>query len=582
MKKRFVLLSVLLLLSVLPMAGVGAIDDLLTGPQTMAQYFPAETVLFGAIRTDEAYLDQLDGLGERLIDGVDTGSVPLLTPREQLDLLLAPENLSTGQLLDLFGDYAALGYVGYDDFDGPQEALLVAEIADRAGVEALLMRLNDDFIVGSEGGYTTFLSEDDQLLIGLSDTLFIAVDDSMGLPQFPLETPLHKSDKFVAAISELPAPSYNILAYADMEVLTGDLVRDAAVSGITFETPGPLAAGFTILDENTLAIDTVQRLATPASSVTVNSIDPVFPRFIPADATVVTHATDLSGLYERLMATLTDVTAASGEPAPQVQVELALAALGLDLEADLLNWTTGDYAIFGRLDVVPVLEGLLGNQFDINNRFDVGMVIEATDAIAAQNFANTVAELMTQFTAGLEGVTITADEIAGVGVTVLETTASLDPSSFVDFDIVVGANDVIFFLATRPAAETILTGDGVLLNAPDYIAAQPYVLPNATSVWYTDGEGFLIGNGAPVIVVLALLGPAIGNIFENIIEELETAPQAAAPLAPQTIAYQTQDEVALLIEQLAAFGALVRNSTASATVTADGTTLIRLTVTYNE
>jgi hypothetical protein len=267
------------------------------------------------------------------------------------------------------------------------------------------------------------------------------------------------------------------------------------------------------------------------------------------------------------------------------------------LQDDILSWTTGDYALFTRLNVVDLAAGVVENPNvlpDLNGRFDFGLVIEATDAEKAQALAEKLGALITGALSqgNTPGVTVGSDEINGVAVTVISLEAPIAPGNTFNLDITLGASDDVFFIATRPAATSIITGDGTLASNPGYLDAQPYLLANPTSVWYADGEGLIAGLGGITLVTLALLGPAVGNTFDTIVAELETPPNLSGeatpvasptPLPPPTpVSGLTIGglDAAQVAGQLQSAVDAITSSSISSTITEAGVVLVRFAISY--
>src|SRR5690606_3532266 len=168
----------------------------------------------------------------------------------------------------------------------------------------------------------------------------------------------------------------------------------------------------------------------------------------------------------------------------------------------------------------------------LSERIDAGLVIEATDPARAAGLAASLGQFLTQMTAGQQGISVGSETVAGVETTVLGIEFPVDPTTTLAIDLLLGASDEIFFLGTRPAVERILTGDGTLPGNALYNEALALTLPNPTSLWYADGEGLLISTSVGAIVPLALLGPAIGNVFDNIVTELQAEGGMIATAVP--------------------------------------------------
>lgn len=572
MKKHiflFFLLAVLLNLTL-----VRAQDDV----SGMAGYFPANTVFFAATRTDEGFLDWLDKISN--VNAFTSAPVPTL--RDMLNDALKNANTDLDTLMAWMGDYAAFGVPGGDNPYG-QEAYTILEIADRAGAEAFFeSNMVSDYTKTSDAEYTIISSQSRDPSVAINDTLAVVYSTTFGFPLRTREARLDTSAAYKKVTGELPADAYNVLLYADPSLA----IQDADFPSDILPT-GAIALGLTILDNRTYVIDVAQLASDSKQVVTAAAIDPDFARFIPRDASAVIHATDLTALYDNLIDFARTVAAqqpANTAPDPAEQIEQTLAMIGINLREDVLSWTTGDYALFVRTDLLELTGGLVANPNvipDLNGRIDFGLVIEATDPAKAEVMARKLGLLAKQFGGSVQGLTVADDEINGVDVVVLSLDTAFSATNQFTLDIAIGASDDVLFIATRPAVTSIITGDGTLATSPAYLDAQAYLLPNPTSVWFADSEGMLIGAGGVTVTILALLGPAIGNVFEDIVAGLQTdgtpmpTPTPLPTPTPTPLESLTPEQIAEILQS--AVGAIT-SSSISSTITADGTTLVRFAI----
>ena len=143
----------------------------------------------------------------------------------------------------------------------------------------------------------------------------------------------------------------------------------------------------------------------------------------------------------------------------------------------------------------------------------------------------------------------------------------------IPLEFVLTATDEFFFFGTRSAFDTIMGGDTLAANA-DFGKSSQYFLDSATSVWYTNSDGFVIST----IVPLALMGPAIDNVFDNIIEELGSEPPQDEPSsAPMPLGPQTE----LIMEGLNAYDELLTGATISTSIDEGGIVRFRATMSVN-
>jgi hypothetical protein len=564
----------------------------LEGVAAMARYFPANTVVFTAVRTDEAFLDQLDSLLQPAFQMAEATGTSATSLREALNMGLANANTDLDTLMAWLGDYAATGATpqGLQSTGStPAQGFYIAvEVADRAGAEAFLeSALPSGYASTQEDDFTLFTNDASGAPnVAVSDDLLLVYPAGEALPTLTREARLDSSSDFQTAIGALPAGNYSLLIYSDASAMAQGVPLDPG-GNLTFDT-APLAVGFTILDGRTFTIDSAQLPLEGAAVSAPTAIDPDFARFIPGNSSVVIHATDLTTLYDTTIDFADRMNSGSaGSPAPSAQVTQVFAMMGIDLQADLLDWTTGDYALFFRTNILDVISSAVTSGTPdlqgLESRIDLGLVIEATDPDKARAFAVRLDTLIGQMVTGQQGVSVSSETIGGVEVTVLSLSAPVDPRTTITIDLLLGVTDDVFFFATRPAAETIISGDGMLTGNRSFAEAQGYLLPNPTTVVYADGEGLLLGTGLGAIVPLALMGPSIGNVFDDIVTELQAEGGVRATPTPLPTATPTPTvDPAMIMAQLEASINSISSSSFSAAVTEEGITLLRFVVTGAE
>lgn len=593
MIKRFFMLLVAALL----LASAAHAQDA-PDARSMARYFPADTLVFAALRTDDAFIEQLDALSRAIASRAlvaQAVGLPPWTFREALREALPDADEDLDAVLAWLGDYAALGATELQAGTNlnPGGYYLVAQIDDRAAAEGYLERtVARDYARETVGGYTVYASDSLPNNFAVGDDVLLIYADEDAPPVFPVKEPLSQDADFMQAAGGLAAAQYNAVLYVDVPGLAAQSVETGAVppdpvTQAMLDQSGPLAVGLTILDGRTFTIDTAQVL--PEGAAAAPAVDPAFARFIPQNASAAVLAHDLSSLWDNLGSFVDEVNALTGPEggtsSATQQIDLSLRLFGINLSQDLWSWATGEYALFLRTDLVDLIGDALDGRLDTvspNDKVDFGLLIEATDAAKASAFAAKIGALLTQVGAQeRRGVTVSSDRLSGVDVTVLSLEAPIDRETTVRIEIVVGANEQVFFVATRPAAVTMLSGGGGLDANPAFSEALAHALPQTSTLWYTDGEGLIAGvGGVGTVTGLALLGPAIGGVFSNIVEGLNGGTPVPTPTpTPIPTPMVGQLTVEQFVELLRQSIAATRSSAASAVVTADGIARLRLTLT---
>lgn len=562
------MVGLLIVCMALTSAPVFTQENAQAGVLDMARYYPDDTVAFAAIRTDDAYIRSLDGLIEAVTAPFASLGVPPINLSQGFLLLTQ----STFGEMSWVGDHAAVGAVGLPGANGVCFTLEIDD-AERAADSLRAGLANTDFAETiSDDSVITFSNSDGAHVILTDSELYITRSDTTPYRLgFERETDLRDNQSFQDAIGALPEPGYNALVYIDGFFVQSSL--GLYQSGFGFY---PSGLGLTVLNDDTLVIDAI----TLTDFALGQPIDPEFARYIPADAGAVIHATDFTNFYDNtLMATGQNISEFNARQfggdalSMEVEFEAAFARIGIDIRADVLSWTTGDYALFARAEPVEIVRGFLTNKVNVNGLYDFGAVIEATDPALAGAFSDQLVELLTTaFSRTDRQVMPTPDTIGDTSVSILsfaiplETDYGIVSAEAVQVEIVIGTNDDIFFVGTRGAIESILAGESSLADQAFYQDAQAYLLPDPTSVWVTDGEGFIIGVGNPVII-LGLIGPAVGNNFQQITPTPTPTPD---PVIIDAQLQPLQDVIDL-----------VRHSTISSTITDVGYTQVRITLTLN-
>ncbi|NWG17709.1 MAG: DUF3352 domain-containing protein [Chloroflexi bacterium] len=540
-------LIVVCLLAVLALGAVPALATPQSELTALAAYYPPQSPLFAAMRTDDAYIEELDAVLAGILRKLPEGVVPPgFSLRSALNLLVAETGAADfdAAVRPWLGDTVAIGFLSLEDMsDSLQEVVIAAQITDRAAAAAfwkyLLDRTNSTYGEITDSAYTFYtmdaeapeegglLIADDVMLLGVGDLRAMLLTREARLNQYPA---------FADTMALLPADRYNAVIYMDAAAIARATPDAEMAAGFV----GTQGIGLTILDGRSLVIDAVSMAGeTSLESLGFNlggltPVDPAFAASIPADASLVTHAANPRALYDAVIG-LARVSAPNAEEFEKnlQQIEFAVRGFtGLELEEDILSWLNGDFAVFVTINndtIQQAIQQTMAGQPSLVDTLpvEVGLVVEATDAAKAQALSAALGKALAQFTQQEEDVTVSQEQIAGVDVTVLSAKAEMAPDMALPLDVVIGANDRVFVIATRKAAAAILEGAPGLDSAPAFNQAARYLLPNASSVWYMDSNGF---SSVFTITTLVILGPSIQNVFDEIVAGLES--EAVATLSP--------------------------------------------------
>jgi hypothetical protein len=505
------------------------------GRNSLAFYYPEDTLFFAELRIDDTHLDQLDTLYRNIITTAPDFQGPS-SLRDGLDEIVQP-GVTIGDLYEAFGDYVAVG-VQLDIETFIPTYKIVADITDREFVESLIeegFESSPEEVDGNtvyEDFGTTYIVTDNKLIVNLSDT----GDDTVA----PEGASLLDNANWQSAWETAPEDAYNISIFADLpQILQNQEMRrsfeDNAMMNDLLDTVGAVLIGMTIIDDYSLVIDTVQLAGEQPQMFQLAEVDPEFVRYIPANMSAFMQYSDLTGIVHQSLTLLDDFYAMYKEQVnspnnPMFDSDAQLSELlraglrvtGFDLDEDILSWTTGDFAFFGRSDILPVVEFMAKNfgsrpaSEDIQTTlddFDFGGVFEIGDVEQAQAFNEEISDrvlaldTLVDATERSNNVDVEQITINDASVTTIHVLDYQPDGGEVSFDLAFGANDEIFVFGTLRVVEAVLNGDPGLDTSDVYQRGSEYILPNASSVFYGDSDLLTSFIG---LYGFALVGPSIG------------------------------------------------------------------------
>ncbi len=586
MKKALLVLSVAALSLAALIAPVSAVPA--TDLGALAEYFPPETPLFFSIRTDTAFIDELDGLIETFRGNLPPGTMPPVSLRQMLEQNLSQqfgEDATLESALPWLGDTAAFGIPTLENLfddnrandsvthailalevtDADAAAAMIAEIYEQQGAEVARAQEGEWQLLTPQVPTHTFWAFNDEVaLVATSVDLLPLSDDRRSLG---------RDAGFSALLASLPASDYSAI----LALNVGDALRES-YDLMLASTPNEPAMemmrslqplydnyprqimGFTLLDERTLAIDLAQEafdyttLEGPwADNLTpllqIEPVDLSFAERVPADAPFVYLSTGLghwTAYMIDVMATTIELgMRASAEveedtPAFLAQIDaqdvrafidLSFAGMtGLNLQREVLPYLNGTAAIYAR----ALTAG------DDQVTVDGAVVVEVTDRDATRHMYDRFVEALTQYEADFEeedGVLVLPGVIRGL--LPADTPRALLQAAELDF--LIGVTDEVMAAGTRAAVKHSLNLSGPsLADNPDYQAAQAAFLPDAQTIGYI---GF-----APVRDLVQMMG------------RLSNAPD---------------DEVAGVV----AFLQTLESAAFSGVIAEDGSSVVRMTLT---
>lgn len=509
----------------------------------LAEYYPADTVFFASGRTDDGYVETLDGLIQRITSAIpDSGVVPSIADglNEFVDQVLGTGDFQS-EVRPWLGQVASAGILSLDrvlgrgpEADGTPSLLIAIQITDRAGAETFFKagfeHNSTEIDTRTEGGYTILKPDTaDNAFIAIGDSvLFVATEYEI----LPLETPaesLAANPAFTDTISLLPAGDYNISIFANLGDTLGqmmDMNDMGQMPGMgallpILENYPPFAVGLTILDARSLTIDMVMPYGAMMSQMAEmgystdmpRPVNPAFADRIPAGMPLVIHGTGLATQYRNQIANFRLQAEAMNEPDMEAfgmgleeiqQIEEMITFFvqgltGLDFQDKVLPALDGDFALYmgpkASLADAKNMRDLTGEL-----PLDFGLVLEVSDPEVSAALVKGITNAV-----GLsEEVTTSTETIGGTEALVITVPPSRDMPFPVE--IVVAGNDEVFFIGTRDAARASLNPDGGLPSDPFYQEASAYLLDQSSYVLYLAGDGLL-----PLVNLVEMQGGRSGR-----------------------------------------------------------------------
>jgi hypothetical protein len=537
MKRLLIVIVALLLLAVaLPAAAVPV-----EAHGNLAGYFPDDTSFFMSARTDDAFIETLDGLLARVYDVFPVpGAAFLGETLDEMTAQVKPGATFAEYFRPWFGDFAAAGLLSFDMSGEMMEEptfLLAIQITDREAAEAYFNEVTTPrtYRQTVEDEYTLYEARraDDPTFVFREDVILVSNDESAiaegGVP----EAPLSNLEAFDMALSRLPETDYNAVLYYDyaallsgifsnpdmMEMLmeSGDEMMQAQMQMFMgmMDAVEPFAIGFTILDERSLTMDAALSTAglteafaganVPAT-MSLPPVDLAFARHIPAGTPLVIMGTELRLTYDVLLEALRGIAAMqTDEDSTAVQdVELALwmvefgirGLTGLELREDILEWMGGTYALY--VGLTPTAQDTR-NMRDLVSELpvDFALAVEATDSAGAAALRENLNRVLGALPDNPgDNITVSIEQIGGVDAVVFTwETFNMPPK----LEFVFAANDEVFVVGTRRYVEAALDPQNGLDTDPAFIEANQYLLPNTSAVYYLSGADL-----APLADIAAL------------------------------------------------------------------------------
>ncbi|MCC6893090.1 MAG: DUF3352 domain-containing protein [Anaerolineae bacterium] len=541
MKKIIALFVILLVAASALIAPVAAAPT--AELNTLASYFPADTAFLVSLRTDDAYIQEIDDLFAKIAAQIPGMEKPE-SIADQLDKAIG-EGLGDGdfdsEVRSWLGDVASIGIMSFEGLMGradsaeeepPPHFLLAAQLKDKAAAEAfwetaLAKVSTTTYEKTTEGDFVIFKSDNTERGPGIvaigNDVLFIAVYEE-DLPLEGQESPLSENAIFTDSLALLPEPDYNITLYFNLaDVFKQAMATLSDQSGMAdaqaammenylplFENFPPEVIGFTVLDERSLTIDVALpygQIMSDLSAAGMNTampvaVDPAFAANILTGSPLVIHSTNLgASILNGINNLKTQADMMQSSEFQSADIEKGIGQVGAlikiltgkDLETEILPAMEGDYALY--LTLSPALSDL-SSQADVMKQLpvDFGFLTEMTDPTIGPAIAEGITKSLNE-SEELELSTETIGGIEALVITPIQTGAPFP------VELILASSDNLLFFGTRRAAEAALEGSGGFDSDAAFAEAGQYFVSSPSIVAYFGSEGL-----KPLVDVMELMG----------------------------------------------------------------------------
>lgn len=430
----FCLLTLILALNVLPVfsqdepetpdAKLGAITAL-------AEYVPADTLGFFAMRADQDFITALDALMAEAFAALPPDTLPAYPSLSQL-LDAGTAGMFTVDFISgvrpWLGDAVGVA-LGPPDLliddtfsnDASTPVAFYAQITDRRAAEAFANEFIQQYQQGSawlsasHPGYTLYSSSGGypNVAIMVGEDMLVVGTTADALPlDGAYENSLNDNVQFSQVVSTLPAENYSAVLYADVPALLSYVYArmpyqymeegERLLMAAALRMLGAMGAGITVIEEGdgaaqTLILDGVMLAGNYAGleafGLTLGEprrVDPAFIANLPSDAALALHGTNLVGTIDLFVDNYT-------------ALEPILYPALFGFAADRAFSTSGSAAFIGAYNVfaryVTQLPGIIsGNVFGLDYDTEVRNWLSGDSALFFR--ANTDFDPM-GFTAGL-------------------------------------------------------------------------------------------------------------------------------------------------------------------------------------
>jgi hypothetical protein len=451
--------------------GLGFVSPVNAQSPDLAEVFPADAIFYLEARVDQQTLNDLDALYAQFVESLPANlDLPPTATDIVDDILTENMGFTIADVQQWIGNSMA---AGTRLEDGRNVQIIAAEIADSTLATSFLSeRLNvGPLETNAAPGYEIYVSSDSTVACAISSFLVCTTGDVVNL-HLSSEASLGQHEAYTEAINALPLDrgAYVFKAFANtpavlQSMFGGDFV-DLSSLGIELATLGPTSVGMGLIEGNVLVTDIAQVESFPLAETPFQPIDFEFAQHIPARSQFTLHGANFAATLDSLTSSIVDNT----DSEAAAMTSLAVTMFGAE-------WATGDYVLFGDFSSEEVLTALF--EGDDLSGLSIGLAIEVTDLDAANETADRIPLL-----ADMADLEVSTELIQGTNVTAINT-------GLMGTELLVGIQDNIFFLATRPGAEAIINETPTMLESAQFVNVSNHILDDASMLLYASNSAWL-------------------------------------------------------------------------------------------
>ncbi len=288
--------------------------------ESLSAYFPKDTMLYAATRTDNNFIASLDRITQTVVSQLPQGILPPQFPTSlstALDLMMteAAGGTFVNTVRPWLGDTLAVGIYPSIRSAGGR---IVIKITDAKAARDAVLKTLSGWTSREVDGHTllTPTRPDDHNRIAVYADVMIVYSwsEDVGPQQVPTVNPnVTTNSYYLTALARLPESNYDMIAFVDTPLMLAYSQRqgyhssgDWIVPAAFFRTLGSTGIGVHVGADQTLTVDVAQTLGNTAGLDALGihftgqgvALTPDILQNIPRDSVFVAQAADLGSMLE--------------------------------------------------------------------------------------------------------------------------------------------------------------------------------------------------------------------------------------------------------------------------------------------